>query len=225
MSSTNARLASSVVKTLREAEVRSINFQYAGTTINGSSVEFVVTGMRYSVVADAVEKGRITCNLLRSSRSDDLPQGNIAVAQYVPSAGDKEGYSPDQFLFRRESFGEFLGAEKATIVHEATHAIHDVYLAKNCLAIEDEATAWLAQALYMRFTPRPVGGGAMLIGGPLDEALKLADKLIATGFGRVTRPVYAPDLQPLKHAIAVEYGLVGGKAGIQSVYDGVAGVP
>jgi hypothetical protein len=218
---TNARLASTVVKALREAEVNSINFQYMGTTINGKSVNFLVTGMRYSAVADLVATGRITCNLLGSSSSGSLPKGNIVVATYVPTSGSQGGYAADQFLFPSESFGEYSGSEKATIVHEATHAIHDVFLMTNCLAIEDEATAWLGQALYMRLTPHTLSVGGMLIGGPMDEALKVADKMLASKSRSQTQSLYPNDLQLLKHTIAIEYGFVGGKAGIQSVYDGV----
>ena len=217
----NRRLAATVVKTLREAEVGGINFAYKGSTVNNKSVEFIVTGVRYSVVADLVEKGRIVCNLLKSSRSLGLPRGNVAAASYVATSGNEYGDFPDQMLFPTESYGEYSGYEKSVIIHEATHAIHDMFLRQNCLAIEDEATAWLAKALYMRLTPRTTGSGGMLIGGPLDVALKIADKMIAAGFGGRTQPLYPPDIQFLKNTIAVEYGLVGGKAGIQSAYDGV----
>ena len=138
---TDAELARNVAKVLREAAgLRNTAFQYKN---------FVVTGIRYGVIADLVDAGRIACSVGTPS-SANLPGGSRAVAEYVASPGSRGGHAPDQFILPRSNFGEFIGNERMTIVHEAAHAIHDVFLAMPCLAIEDEATAWLAQAFYLR---------------------------------------------------------------------------
>jgi hypothetical protein len=208
---TNLELAQTVVKVLREAATLHLDFQYK---------DFGVTSMRYSVMADYVQQGRIACNV-GVPKLAGYSAGSFARALCVPSAGNEENPPPDQIRLPRENYGEFSGREKMDIVHEATHAIHDVFLARSVLAIEDEATARLAQALYIRKSANTFSLGGMLVDGPLDRALTLADRIISNNVGNRTFQLHEPDVQMLKHAVALEYNYLDGRAGILSVYDGV----
>ena len=201
-------LAATVSRVLSHPAIWYINFEMSG---------LVVTGQRYRMVAQAVESGRITCEV-GVEQSKDLPRGSVTVGLYVPEY--------DQFRFPYENFGSAAGSEKLTIVHEATHAIFDLFSAKETrvLAIDNETAACLSAALLSRISEMSFGGG-MTIGGSTDEALKVADTILAeTGDFLKDRRTYT--VQPwtttkLRHAIAVDWNLLDGRAGIVDIFNGV----
>ncbi len=192
----NPVLKNTVMSVLREQAAWSFNFQYN---------EFLVRGERYQTVVMLLSQDRITCEI-GVPQNDATSTGTKVVAKYDPNK--------HVFRFPSETYGSNsnLGDEKRTIVHEATHAMHDVFLQRRCAALDDEATGWLAGALYTRlkdnlkpqneiikFTP-PVE-----IGGAMDTSLKLADKILAaTKFPEVAH-LHDGDMVDLKAAIADLY--------------------
>jgi hypothetical protein len=204
----NKVLAATVSKVLSHPAIWFINFEMNG---------LVVTGQRYRMVAQAVESGRITCEV-GVGQSKDIPSGSVTVALYDPDR--------DQFRFPYENFGAVGGREKLTIVHEATHAVFDLFSAKETrvLAIDDEAAACLSTALLSRISELSFGGG-ILIGSSTDEALKVADIILAeTGdFQRDRRTYFVrpSTITKLRQAIAVDWNLLDGRAGIVDIYNGV----
>jgi hypothetical protein len=191
-----------------------------------------VTGMRYSMVAKAIEDGKIECRVVgkfSSQGKDELAPGMSTVARY--------DIDLNALLFSREDYGSNVREERA-IVHEATHAIFDLFASSQDdrkLSIDDESAAVLAEALYTRLCDKAPGNFAMFIDGPQDEALKLADKMMAeTGdFNRDRRTYFLqpPQTQKLCAAVAQDWNFVktfepdgvnySDRSGSQYVYNGV----
>jgi hypothetical protein len=206
-------LAATVIRVLSHPLVMKINFE-----LNG----LLVTGMRYQVVAQAVRSGKITCEV-GSDRDPNLPAGSVIAAEYNPNL--------DRFVFPREDFGASSGSEKIKILHESTHAIFDCYSdssGTSILAIDDEAAAFLASALFLQLSD--VGNRMpVFVGSAFDEACKLSNKILdATGdFLRNPRTyvVTAEASAALRHAVAIDYNLVddgtSNRAGILDVYNGL----
>jgi len=206
-------LAATVIRVLSHPVVMKINFE-----LNG----LLVTGMRYRVVAQAIRSGKITCEV-GTDRDPKLPAGTVIVAEYKPNL--------DQFVFPREDFGTSSGSEKINILHEATHAIFDCYSGSSgtsILAIDDEAAAFFASALFLQLSD--VGSRMpVFVGSAFDEACKLSKKILdATGdFLRNPRTyVVTPEASAaLRHAVAIDYNLVddgtSNRAGILDVYNGL----
>lgn len=219
---TNQKLVQTVLRILRQPGVWKIGFDLAGLT---------VTGMRYSMVAKAIEDGKIECRAVdkfESQGKDALAPGMVTVATYKAEL--------NAMLFSREDYGSKISEERV-IFHEATHAIFDLFAKSSddrTLAINDESAAVLAEALYLRCCDKNPGNFAMFIDGPQDEALKLADKMMAeTGdFERDKRTYFLkpPQTQKLRAAVAEDWhftkyigsdGYPTDATGTQYVYDGV----
>ena len=135
-----------------------------------------MTGVRYSMVAKAIEDGKIECRVesdIKPKTKDELAPDTFIEAQYRAPQ--------NAMVFPRESYGSVVYEER-TIFHEATHAIFDLFAASSntqTLAIEDETAAVLAEAHYVRLSPRPTGNFAMMIDGRGERALKLVDRMMA----------------------------------------------
>jgi hypothetical protein len=220
---TNQTLAKTVARILRQHGMSKMGFQLGG---------LVVTGMRYSIVAKAVEEGKIECrvvNEFKPQTSDQLAPGMVTVAEYKSDL--------NAMLFSREDYASVRPSEERVIVHEATHAMFDLFANTQddrTLAIDDESAAVLAEALYLRLCDRPAGNFAMFIDGPQDEALKLADKMMAeTGdFERDRRTYFLKSQQTekLRAAVARDWhftkyigsdGYETDATGTQYIYNGV----
>jgi hypothetical protein len=208
----NQVLAATVTRVLTHEAIMSVNFE-----LNG----LVVTGVRYQAVVRAIAGGKITCEV-GVAQDPNLPAGSFAECLYDQKP------SPRQLRFPNEQYGSSSGREKFNIVHEATHALFDCYYGnaagKQILAIDDEAAAWLAEALYSRISPF-MWGGPIIQGDPLDEALKLADKIMAVPgmFGRNSRTYTVPpaDATQLRDSVKILYSLQDGRAGIVDVFYGM----
>jgi hypothetical protein len=220
---TNQKLANTVLRILRQPGIWKVGFDLGG---------LVVTGMRYSMVAKAIEEGKIECRVVNQFQSqvrDQLAQGMSTVARYDSDL--------NTMLFAREDYGSSKVSEETTIFHEATHAIFDLFANSQddrTLAINDESAAVLAEALYLRLCDKPPGNFTMFIDGPQDEALKLADKMMAeTGdFERDRRTYFLrpPQTQKLRDAVAQDWHFVKfmgsdryptDSTGTQYIYNGV----
>jgi hypothetical protein len=219
---TNQTLAATVARILRQPFIQKIGFDLHGLT---------VTGMRYSMVAKAVEDGKIECHVesdIKPKTKDELAEGTKIEAQYRPSQ--------NAMVFSNAGYGS-LGWEERTIFHEATHAIFDLYASSSndqTLAIEDETAAVLAEAHYVRLSPRPTGNFAMWVDGRGERALKVVDAMIAaTGnFERDKRTYFLrPDQTAnLREAVAADWhftkykdsqGFDTDSTGVKYIYDGV----
>jgi hypothetical protein len=207
----NEVLRDTVISVLGSPDLLPIGFE-----LNG----LCVTGMRFLMVREAVVS-KITCEIgIKKTPGDQLPSGSVARAQYIPWE--------DQFRFPRETFGQHIDPEKVTIVHEATHAIFDLYAATKddrVAAIDDEAAAFLAAALYSRLAQ--VSPGMMIEGDSKYEALQLADKILAeTGDFKKDKRTYflkAPQIAKLRAAVVEDYDLKESRAGIVDIMDQVPG--
>ena len=220
---TNQKLAKTVTGILRQPGIWKIGFDMHGLT---------VTGMRYSMVAKAVEDGKIECHVvdqLRSQDKDHLAPGMVTVARYSAEL--------NAMIFPRETYGSAKVSEETVVVHEATHAIFDLFAKSSddrTLAMSDESAAVLAEALYLRLCNKNPGNFTMFIDGPQDEAMKLADRMIAqTGnFNRDQRTYFLKpqQTQKLRDAVGKDWnftiraetdGSVTDSTGVQYIYDGV----
>jgi hypothetical protein len=220
---TNQTLAKTVVRILRQPGIAKMGFELGG---------LVVTGMRYSMVAKAVEDGMIECHVmdkLPSQGKDELAPGMVAVARYKAEL--------NAMIFSREDYGLAKVSEERTIVHEATHAIFDLFAKSKddrTLAMNDESAAVLAEALYIELCDKPPGNFTMFIDGPQDEAMKLAKTMMAeTGnFDRDRRTYFLKpqQTQKLRDAVARDWnftireekdGSITNSTGVQYIYDGV----
>lgn len=220
---TNQTLAKTVTRILRQLGMWKINFELGG---------LIVTGQRYAMVAKAVEEGKIECRVvdkLPSQGKDELAPGMVSVARYKAEL--------NAMIFSSENYGSAKVSEEKTIVHEATHAMFDLFAKSQddrTLAMNDESAAVLAEALYLRLCDKNVGNFAMFIDGPQDEALKLADRMMAeTGDFERDRRTYSlkpQQTQKLRDAVARDWnftirvekdGSVTNSTGVQYIYDGV----
>ena len=220
---TNKTLVSTATRILRQPGIWNIGFDLDG---------LCVTGQRYAMVAKAIEDGKIECQVVdKFSRQgkDELAPGMVTVARYDADL--------NAMMFSRADYGSSNVREERTIVHEATHAIFDLFANSQddrTLSIRDEAAAVLAEALYMRLCDRNGGNFAMFIDGPQDEALKLADKMMAeTGDFKRDRRTYflkPQQTQKLRDAVAKDWnftrtvepgGIISDRTGSQYIYNGV----
>ena len=219
---TNQTLANTAVRILRQPFVQKIGFDLHGLT---------VTGVRYSMVAKAIEDGKIECRVeseIKPKTKDELAPDTFIEAQYRAPQ--------NAMVFPRESYGS-VGYEERTIFHEATHAIFDLFAASSntqTLAIEDETAAVLDEAHYVRLSTRPTRNFAMMIDGRGDRALKLVDRMMAkTGdFERDRRTYFlTPDeTNSLREVVAADWhfikyidsqGYPTDSTGVKYIYDGV----
>lgn len=177
----------------------------------------------FQLVVNAIAQGQITCEVGVPS---DLqrPRGFYGEARYVPESR--------QLCFPNEQYGSSSYAEMYNMVHEATHALFDCqYGTKDgtqILAMDDEAAAFLAQALYSRvaFRNSPSAGWNMPLieGDPIAEALHLVDTKLRPDAANPPYRVQRQDLDQLLLSIQRMYKLAGSsQAGIRHVYYGLPG--
>lgn len=219
---TNQVLAKRAVDILRQPFVQKIGYDLHGLT---------VTGVRYTMVAKAIEDGKIECKVeseINPTVKDELAAGTYIEAQYRPAS--------NVMVFRDQNYG-LRGYEERTIFHEATHAIFDLFANstdERRLAIEDESAAVLAEAHYVRLCPHPTGNFAMEIDGRGERALKLVDRMMQiTGDFEKDRRTYfltPAETASLREKVAQDWNFVkytdsqGFKtdaSGTQYIYDGV----
>lgn len=220
---TNRNLVETVLGVLEHPGIWKINFE-----LN----RLVVTGMRYSMVARAIREGKISCEAvteLKSRPGDKPAPGTITEARYDELK--------NVMLFKSEKYGN-TSTEKAVILHEATHALFDLFAntkEDRVLGIDDESAAVLAEALYLRLcVTGSLGSYAMVVNGHEELALKLADEMMAeTGNFEKDRRTYflkQEQIEKLRMAVARSWnmvkkvlpdGTVDDRSGAQSIYDGV----
>jgi hypothetical protein len=224
---TNRVLVGTTLRILRNPGVWKIGFELGG---------LCVTGMRYSMVAKAIEDEKIACEAvdkLPLKPDHTLPPLTKILAQY--------DHETNTMVFPREDYGRASGYEQTVILHEATHAMFDLFAESDndqVLAIDDESAAVLAQAHYMRLCGAndylTVHSFSMLIDGPGEHALKLVDQMIAEtgGFERDKRVYFLRPTQTMKlrAAVAQEWGLIkqtfpdgswSDRTGVLHIYNGV----
>jgi hypothetical protein len=217
---TNKTLVNTALSILRQPNISKIGFE-----LNG----LVVTGVRFAEVANAIQMGRISCEVVSKFNrppGQELPPGSIILARYVPETNTMQ--------FPSESYGTGNAYEKTVILHEATHAMFDLFAKTNddqVLAIDDESAAVLAQALYIRLcdVDDAVNRFTRVIDGPGELALKLADQMMKeTGDFVRDRRTYSlkPDqIVKFRLAVAQEWDLIkdsrSDRTGIKSIYNGV----
>jgi hypothetical protein len=189
-------LSNTVTRILRQPGIQKIGFSLNGIT---------VTGQGYTMVAQAIADGRINCQTV----DNIAPQGKLAAGMTVEAR-----YTADTnvMLFQRADYGSNSVSEERTIVHESTHAMFDLMAkSKNArqLSIDDESAAVLAEALYTRLCDKRVGGFRMVVEGPQDEAMKVADNMMAErGNFETDRSLYilkADDIKMLRDAVAMDW--------------------
>ncbi len=208
----NQELASRVTRILSDAWSQKIKF-----TLSGCFTNVRVDG--YQLVVDAIARGKITCEV-GVPPNPNLRAGIHAECRYTPENR--------QLHFPNEQYGSITGPETFNIMHEATHAAFDCRYGNpagtQILAMDDEAAAFFAQAVYSRISPYS-WNGTIVEGDPIDQALKLADKIMHRT-ARVSQPPYwvsEKDLDQLLLSIQRpdQYDLQGGKAGITHTYYGL----
>ena len=224
---TNRTLVATALSVLRKPGIWKIGFDLHG---------LCVTGQRLIMVAKAIEDGKIACEAV--DRFVLKPGQTLAPGTKIGAV-----YDPDlnTMFFPREDYGKSSVYEQTVILHEATHAMFDLFAKTDddrVLAVEDESAAVLAQALYLRVCAdndsMAIHRFAMMIDGPGETALKLADKMMAdTGdFEKDKRTYFLRPDQTLKlrGAVAVEWnlvretlpdGTVHDRTGQLSIYNGV----
>lgn len=206
----NQVLTRTVSRILLDEAIQRVKFVLSGLTVHG---------FRYEMVAQAIVKGKISCEV-GVTPNPNLPADYNAECRYDPDHR--------QIRFPDEHYGSSPGTQTFNIVHEATHALFDVVYGKQggfrTLAIDDEAAAFLAQALYSRFSPY-LWNGPIPPGQPIYEALKVADKIrfVPNAFRGDSPPYHVADadLTNLRRSIQTAYKFLGGAAGIQYVYNGI----
>jgi hypothetical protein len=190
-----------------------------------------VTGAKLASVADAIAAGKIKCLTVReftSQGKNELASGMTVAARYE--------IKNNAMVFESENYGNAIGEDR-TILHEAVHAIFDLNAGakgKQNLAVDDEAAAVLAEAFYIRLCNKPIGGFKMMVDGPQDQALRLADEILMETGNFVTKPgtyvISGIQLQDLRSATAKDWnftkfvgsdGLSTDNSKLKYVYDGV----
>jgi hypothetical protein len=214
----NQMLASTVTRVLTDQWSSTLKFSmdslFGNLRVNG-----------YQPVVNAIAQGQITCEVGLSQNPDRVP-GHYAEARYEPETR--------QLRFPKEQYGLSSPSEMFNIVHEATHALFDCQYGTpagtQILAMDDEAAAFFAQAVYSRLaSPNSPSFGwdiQLIRGDPIAEALKLADKIMGGVHGvNPTYRVPEQDVDQLLISVQGFYNLHGGKAGIRHVYYGLPARP
>jgi hypothetical protein len=216
---TNETLVKTATRILREPGLMKLNFQ-----LNG----LLVTGERLGRVAQAIDQGLIVCDTLGNYKlpEDEIPAGGVRDAHYTTKH--------NVMLFERQNYAATgLPSEETTIVHEATHAAFDLFARSSqdsVLAIDDESSAVLAAALYLKLCNKWPGSFAG--DRPCSEAWDLADLVMGETDGFADKQTYIlkPDqTQKLRAAVAQQWGFIKtyhkwgteDKTKAKYVYDGV----
>jgi hypothetical protein len=210
-----------VLSVLSNPGVRKINFN-----LNG----LIVAGHRYALVAALVRSGKIACEVVSQmpvKPGQAPPQGSIVGAMYDPDT--------NTMYFKRADYGNSgiaAGKERGVILHEATHALFDVFARSGndqVLGIDDESAAVLAQALYLRLCEGgdniAISNFRMAINGSGELALKLADTILAANAGERLFNLQPQQMTSFRNQVAVEWDLVkkgnSNRSGSMTIYDGV----
>jgi hypothetical protein len=219
-------LTNTVTSILRQPGLAKLAFNLGGLE---------VTGSKLGSVADAIAAGKIKCLTVTefvSQGKNELAAGMTVAARYE--------IKKNAMVFEKESYGSSPGEDR-TIVHEAVHAIFDLNAGpkgKQNLAVDDEAAAVLTEAFYIRLCNKPVGGFKMMVDGPQEHALNLADEVLIETDNFVAKPgtyMLRPDqLESLRAAVAKDWnfttfvgkdGLPTDNRNLKYVYDGVPKCP
>jgi hypothetical protein len=212
---TNETLVKTVTGILRQPGLMKLNFQ-----LNG----LLVTGERLGRVAQAVEQGLIVCDTLGNYDlpKDEIPEGGVRDAHYTTKL--------NVMLFERQNYAASgLPSEETTIVHEATHAAFDLFAPSSkyaVLAIDDESSAVLAAALYLKLCK--TWPGSFAADRPSSEAWDLADLVMSETDGFADKRTYVlkhDQTQKLRAAVAAQWGFIkkgpADNSRAKYVYDGV----
>jgi hypothetical protein len=163
-------LSDQVVQVLRGGEAGKINFTIGAVKITGGD---------FGKVADEIELGCVKVH--HDQRGEFVPAGS---ARYISNGktstvpGSKAYLPGDSMIL---GFGSLRTLDdKSLIVHEAVHAINDLFMV-TMRGIDDEVAGYVAQALYYRragFTGVPIADDA-LIQDVYKAAFAYADGIIA----------------------------------------------
>ncbi len=146
--------------------------------------------------------------------ADRIKNGTLAVYAVAANA-PKAGYYPqDQAFYLRSSIAL---NDLSTVVHEAVHAIFDLERRHNILTKEDEASAYLAQTIFIQRATGSEVRQLLLVGH--DAIFQQAFLLWRDKFRGGGSPTYA-DFQPLREAIAADTEYTA-EANLVSAYDGL----
>jgi hypothetical protein len=121
-----------VLATLRGAEANRIRF-----TFNSTGGAITINRAAFERVARAIERGNLHVRVVTTFR-----------------AGVGAQYRSDTNVI--ETPPVIGRADQGLILHECTHAYYDL-ISKNLMAVDDEASAYVVDALFFRMTglPRP----------------------------------------------------------------------
>lgn len=217
----NQTIKETVLSVLSNPGVRKINFNLNGLT---------VAGHRYALVAALVRSGKIACEIVSQmpvTPGQAPPEGSIVEAMYDSDT--------NTMYFKRADYGRSgiaAGIERGVILHEATHALFDVFAKSGndqVLGIDDESAAVLAQALYLKLCELgdmyAISNFKMLADGSGDLALKLADTILAANAGERLSNLQPQQMVSFRNRVAVEWNLVADgasdRSGAMSIYNGV----
>jgi hypothetical protein len=225
-SNTNSTLVETVTGILKETGLLRMAFKVG---------DLEVTGSKLKEVADAISAGSIKCLTKEefiSQGTDELAAGMTVAARYE--------IKNDAMVFQSQNYGHKLGEDR-TILHEAVHAMFDMQAGprgKQNLAVDDEAAAVLTEAFYIRLCNKPLGGFKMMVDGPQDHALRLADEVLVETenfMGKAGIYAFRPDqLNDLREAVAKDWnfrkfkgkdGLLTDNRKLRYVYDGIPKCP
>lgn len=106
--------------------------------LNFSVMGHVITGQNFGQVAVRLDPMSHSRNRL-----------TVAVGALPAHAGAMYIPARNRFVFANANVGN-SAPDRMAIVHEATHAVLDLHSSRNS-AIDDEATAYIAGALYQQF--------------------------------------------------------------------------
>lgn len=157
-SSDTAIVKKQLVEVLRSRAARMIHFYARDLKVDGKNYEAVLN------LIDAPVSNKIELEVNSSALSDK------AAAEWKPSPARI-------FIFPEDDYG--TGGPQAllqrmTMVHEATHALHNTILTTGIDSISNEVTAYIAGASYYRFA----GGKGTFPNAVHAAALRLVDKTI-----------------------------------------------
>ena len=147
----SSRLKNTVMKVLTTAEIRWVNIEY----VINRALTLNINSLSYFAVAAAIAKDRIDCVV---DSSLDVTQAFYDASSDELTASNKDYGSENSTDYR---------LERALLVHEATHAVLDMYKGQSLPVIDEETIGYLAQAIYSRATKAPA------VGGPLGAARRL----------------------------------------------------
>lgn len=187
----SSKLKRTVQSVLTTAEIRWVNIEY----VISPALTVDINALSYFAVVAALHKGRIVCvvdsSLPVTSASYDGDANELAAANKNYGSSSSTDYR----------------LERALLVHEATHAVLDMYKGQTLPILHEETIGYLAQAIYSRATNAPAVGGA------LGEARKLIYKKskgvtaaqLNSGCHRFKFGANDADLRPLHAQVRAHY--------------------